>query len=166
MMIRVVVVILVLASISCTSNTKSETSSNETTDIVDGIKLKTLNDEELKLEKFKGKALLINFWATWCRPCIQEMPSIEKASETLKEENIEFLLVSNESASQIKSFMHAHKYTFNYAQLDIPLAQLNIQGLPTTFIINPKGELTFSEMGARDWNSEESIQLIKNAISK
>ena len=164
-MIRIVVFIIALATLNCTSSTTSETAT-EAGGMVNDIKLKTLDGDDLALDQYKGKALLINFWATWCRPCIKEMPSIEKASQALKDENIEFLLVSNEPRAQIKSFARSHRYKFNYAQLDMPLAQLNIQGLPTTYIINTQGELVFTEMGARDWNSEESIQLIKDAITK
>ncbi|UII31789.1 TlpA family protein disulfide reductase [Fulvivirga ulvae] len=163
-MIRIAIVIVALATINCTSSTTTETASADTGSIMSDMKLKTLDGKELKLDQYRGKALLINFWATWCRPCIKEMPSIEKAKDALKDENIEFLLVSNETRGQIKSFVRSHRYDFNYAQLDMPLARLNIQGLPTTFIINPQGEIVFNEVGARDWNSKESIQLIKDAI--
>lgn len=164
-MIRVVV-ITALAIISCTSSSTTETASTEATGVIDKMKLKTLDGAELKLDQYKGKTLFINFWATWCRPCIKEMPSIEKVKETLKDENIQFLLVSNETRGQIKSFVRSHRYKFDYAQLDMPLAELNIQGLPTTMIVNPEREIVFTEMGARDWSNEESIQLIRDATLK
>lgn len=170
-MAKVVVFILALYLGGCTSSTTSETTSTETTStetksLLKDIKLKTLEGNDVDIEQYKGKNLFINFWATWCRPCIKEMPSIEKVQSQLKAENIEFLLASNETRSQIKSFTQSHGYKFNYVQLDMPLAQIDIQGLPTTIIVNPEGEIVFTEMGARDWSSEESIQLIKKAIAQ
>lgn len=163
-MIRTIVLITGLLIMSCNGSTTSETAASETAYILDELKLKTIEGETLALDQYKGKTIFINFWATWCRPCITEMPSIEKAQQKFKGENLVILMVSNEPRSQIKSFIDTHNYQFKYAQLDMPLEQLNIQGLPTTFIINPQGQLVFSEMGARDWNNEENIMLIREYL--
>lgn len=160
-MIRSVFFVFVIIIFGCTGSTKTETSHSATENPIEDIKLKTIDGDDIDLEQYKGKTIFMNFWATWCRPCIMEMPSIEKASQKLKDEKIVFLMVSNETKGQIKDFADSHTWQFNYARLDMPLEQLNIQGLPTTYIINAEGQLVFSEMGARDWSSDENIQLIQ-----
>ncbi|WP_051052824.1 TlpA family protein disulfide reductase [Fulvivirga imtechensis] len=161
-MVRFVFLTLIIAIISCTGGTTTE--STESQPLNQKLKLKTLEGDDIDLEEYKGKTIFINFWATWCRPCIIEMPSIEKAQTKLKDKNIVFIMASNEPRGQIKNFMRSHQYDFHYAQLDMSLEQLNIQGLPTTLIINSEGEVVFSEMGARDWNAAENIQLVTQYI--
>ena len=123
--------------------------------------LTDLNDQPIELEIYKGKTVFVNFWATWCKPCREEMPSIQEAMKILKDEQVEFLFASDESAEQIAEFKAAHKYNFNYVKVE-NLSELNIIGLPTTFIFNPNGELIFSEMGYRKWNDKANIDLILN----
>lgn len=74
------------------------------------------------------------------------MPSIEKAKLILKDPNIEFLFASDETTQQIEEFKTDHAYKFNYVTVE-NMDALNIAGLPTTFIFNPKSKLVFSEMG-------------------
>ena len=123
--------------------------------------LTDLNDRTIDLEKYKGKTVFINFWATWCKPCREEMPSIQEAMRILKDEKIEFLFASDESTQQIDEFKAAHEYNFNYVKVG-NLAALNIIGLPTTFIFDPEGDLIFSEMGYRKWDNKANIDLILN----
>lgn len=125
------------------------------------IYLNDLKGQPIDLEKYKGKTVFINFWATWCKPCREEMPSIQEAMKILKDEKVEFLFASDESADQIEEFKATNEYSFNYVKVE-SLSELNIMGLPTTFIFNPNGELIFSEMGYRKWNDKDNIDLILN----
>lgn len=128
---------------------------------IEQLVLTNLNDQPIDLEKFKGKIVFINFWATWCKPCREEMPSIQKAMKILKDEKVEFLFASDESTEQIQEFKSDHEYNFNYVKVE-SLSALNIMGLPTTFIFNPNGELIFSEMGYRKWDDNANINIILN----
>ncbi len=123
------------------------------------IELQTLDGKPVDMDDFKNKTVFINFWATWCKPCIQEMPTIAKAQELLKDKNVVFLFPSNESVDLIEGFKERKGFDFNYVQSK-NLEALNIVALPTTFIFNPKGELIFSEAGFRDWSTEENLALI------
>ena len=128
------------------------------------IKLTDLENHAIKLDTYKGKTIFINFWATWCKPCVEEMLSIEKAQSIMKDNEVVFLLASSEGIEEIKEFSRNHNYQFNYVHLGNGEA-LNLQALPTTFIFNPKGSLVFSEMGSRNWDENENINLIKNIIN-
>lgn len=123
------------------------------------LKLLDINDQPVSLDTFKGKTIFINFWATWCRPCLNEMPSIKKAKEILEKNGVVFLLVTGETSEQINEFESRHNYGFRYMRIE-NIDELNLQGLPTTWIFNPRGERVFAETGARQWDDKESIALI------
>lgn len=129
---------------------------------IDKIQIIELNGTPIDLSVYNGKTVFINFWATWCKPCIQEMPTIVEAQKL--NDDVVFLLASNEEPEQIGKFIKRHNYNFHYVHLE-NMEALNIQALPTTFIFNPEGELKFSETGFRVWNDPANIQLI-NSITK
>lgn len=128
----------------------------------DKIKLTELDGKLIDLHQYEGKTIFINFWATWCGPCIQEMPSIQKAKNSVKDEDIIFLFASNEEVEAIEAFKQKKSYDFHYVRVE-NLEQLNIMALPTTYIFNPNRKLVFSEMGYRKWDSKSNIDLIINA---
>ena len=132
---------------------------------IDEIKLTDLDNRPIDLKQYKGKTIFINFWATWCKPCLEEMPTIQKAKEMLKNENIEFLFASDETIEQIGNFKKAHAYDFNFGRAE-NLAELNVMALPTTFIFNAAGKLVFNEMGYRQWDDKSNIEIIKNIIKE
>ena len=135
---------------SCTKNEPSD---------LDKVELQTLEGTSIDMDGFKGKTVFINFWATWCKPCILEMPTIVKAQEQLKDSNVVFLFPSNESVDLIMDFREKRSFDFTYVQVQ-NMEALNIQALPTTIIFNADGEMVFSEMGYRDWSAPENLSLI------
>ncbi len=150
----------------CSGGTKDHSVSKSESEMdINKVKLKELNDQNIDLDQFKGKTIFINFWATWCKPCLQEMPSIESAQAQLKNENIIFLLASNEDPEEIKQFIKKHNYSFQYARIE-NLEELNILALPTTYIFNSEGKLKFSESGFRKWDDVNSIELITKIINE
>jgi len=159
-MIRILFCLILVALTSCSQGNKNQSGTND----INKVKLKDLNDKEIDSDQFRGKTVFINFWATWCKPCLQEMPSIESAQAKLKGENVVFLLASNEEVDQIESFIKKHDYTFQYVLLE-NMEELNIQALPTTYIFNSEGELKFSETGSRKWDDFTSLNLITTIIN-
>lgn len=131
----------------------------------DRVKLTDLENNPIALKQFEGKAVFINFWATWCKPCIEEMPSIEKAQLILRNENVVFLMASGESAEEIDAFRNSRDYKFNYVRIENS-EELNIQVLPTTFIYSPEGKLVFSEMGYHKWDEKSNIDMILKIANK
>lgn len=123
------------------------------------LQVRDLNGQNIDLKNYAGKTVVMNLWATWCKPCIAEMPSIEKAQAILKDEAVIFLLASGENAEEIEAFRMNHQYPFMYVRLE-NLEDLAVQALPTTYIFNPDGKLVFSETGARPWDDSASINMI------
>ena len=158
--------IVLIAAISCNEKgngkkVESKVSTKASSEF-DKIRITELNNNPIDLSKYKGKTIFINFWATWCKPCIQELPFIQKAMDKVKNEEVVFLFASNEAVDEIESFKKNHSYDFHYVRLE-NLEELNIMTLPTTYIFNPDGELVFSEMGYRKWDTKSNVELIINA---
>lgn len=120
-----------------------------------------LYDNKVDLSAFKGKKVLINYWATWCGPCIQEMPSLLKAQEALKAENYVFLLVSDEAIKRISRFKDRKNYNFAYLKSTTSLASMRIFTLPTTVIFNEDGKKVKTMVGAIEWDSKQMIKKLK-----
>jgi thiol-disulfide isomerase/thioredoxin len=155
----ITVLFLVILS-GCKEGTKeTPAASSKLIREIDKIKLTDLKGEPFSLKQYQGKTIFINFWATWCKPCINEMPSIQQAQDILKEENIIFLMASNESAQQIADFISGNGYKFNYVKIENS-EEMNINALPATFIFDKEGKLSFSDTGERKWSDKKNIDLI------
>jgi len=150
--------IIPLLLLACTSQKSENATATEKLKLKD-IQLETLEGEKIDLTDYKGKTIFINFWATWCKPCLQEMPSIEKAMSMVNNEEVIFLFPSNETAEEIKAFKERRNFPFEYVQVK-NLEALNFYALPSTLIFNPEGELIFSEAGMRDWATADNIAQI------
>ncbi|MCA0398838.1 MAG: TlpA family protein disulfide reductase [Bacteroidetes bacterium] len=123
------------------------------------VKLTDLNGQPISLDQFKGRTIFLNFWATWCKPCIREMPSIDSAQRLLSKNGVVFLLASDETPEQIKEFKEHYQFDLNFVRLT-NMEELTMDGLPTTYIYNPKGEKVFAETGYRNWNDSSNIKMI------
>lgn len=123
------------------------------------VKLTDLEGQPINLDQFKGKTIFLNFWATWCKPCIQEMPSIDSAQKLISEKGVVFLLASDETPDQIREFKAYYQFNLNFVRLT-NVEELSMDGLPTTYIYNPKGEKVFAETGYRKWNDASNIEMM------
>ncbi|OSZ77096.1 hypothetical protein CAP36_11805 [Chitinophagaceae bacterium IBVUCB2] len=156
--------IMLFGIVGCKSANKNvPVSSNEESMTMDKVRLKDLKENAINMGEYKGKTVFINFWATWCRPCLEEMPSIQAAINKLKNESIVFLFASDEASEDIENFKTSHSYNFNFVKVE-NLEELNIMTLPTTYIFDQKGKLVFSEMGYKKWDDIQNTDLILNII--
>ena len=118
-------------------------------------KLIDLEGNTFNFNEAKGKVILVNIWATWCPPCIAEMPSIQALYNDYGDK-IEFVLVSNESQEVITSFLKKKNYSFKaYKSLTAPPTTFNVKSIPRTFLLNKEGQIIIDESGAANWNSEK-----------
>jgi len=119
-------------------------------------KLQDINGEVFDFSSAEGKVIVINFWATWCPPCIAEMPSLDKLSQHYEaNDNVVFLFVSNEDIAVIDDFITNKAYSFNaYQPLTYNPKAFNVSSIPRTLIISKQGEIVIDNSGAADWNSD------------
>jgi len=132
--------------------------------------LKDLNSRKVGLKQFREKIIFLNFWATWCGPCKEEMPSLEVLHQQFKEKNFILLAISvdYEGLKPVQEFINKHHYTFPVL-LDPKCETLDlfeVKGIPTTFIIDKKGRMVGKAVGQRDWKSPEVISLINLLVEK
>jgi thiol-disulfide isomerase/thioredoxin len=167
MQIKLVVLSLILIAFSgCNTKTK-EDSKNQivpsvSKDVVKESLFQHLDGKAIELSDYKGKRIVLNYWATWCVPCIKEMPSLLKAQEILEKEDYVFLLASDESVEKIENFISKYKFDFSFIKFNGSLSEQKIYALPTTFIYNTKGEKADEIIGAVEWDSKEIIEKLKN----
>ena len=166
MNIRKISLVLLLGIFSCHGKNNDKPLPGGDKDLkMNTIRLKDLNGQSIDLETYKGKTIFINFWATWCQPCVEEMPSIERAQNILKDKAVVFLLASRETPEEIGAFRTRHKYKLNFVLVENS-EELDIPTLPTTFIFNPKGKLVYSEMGMRQWDEKNNIDMIQKITNE
>ena len=130
--------------------------------------LPDLEGKTVSLTDFKGKVVLLNIWATWCAPCVAEMPSMEKLYQELKGEDFELLAISvdEEGAEAVKPFMEKHKLSFPVL-LDTKGEIKNLYqatGVPESFIIDKNGMIVEKIIGPRDWADSVAIRYFRNII--
>lgn len=127
---------------------------------VEAIELLDLEGNPVSWESLKGKKVFLNFWATWCKPCIVEMPSMHQAAEQLGDDYV-FLAASYEDLSKIQKFVQSRDFAFQFVHSKTSLDNLNIYSLPTTFLINAEGKLVETVVGSREWNEPEAMDKLK-----
>jgi len=132
--------------------------------------LPDLDGKMVSLSDYRGKVVLLNIWATWCPPCVEEMPSMEKLYQELQGEGLEILAVSiDESGAQdVLPFMQKHKLSFP-ALTDTKgtiKGLYQIAGVPESFIIDKDGILVEKVIGPRDWAIPEAIGFFRNLIRR
>ena len=140
-------------------------SRNEKFSDIDSLQLKTsfvdLKNKKVDLTSYEGKKIVINHWATWCGPCIKEMPGIERAQKILKNYDYIFLLVSDEKVSKISEFKNDNKYEFNFLKSVRSNETLGIYSLPTSYIFDENGIKIETIVGTIIWDSEKIINKLK-----
>ena len=138
---------------------------NKNVSDLESLQLKTsfvdLSENILDLSFYKEGKIVINYWATWCRPCIKEMPSLKKAEEILEDYGYTFLLVSDETISKISKFKNERNFDFNFLKSIKSFETLGIYSMPTSYIFDENGEIIETIVGAIEWDSEEMINKLK-----
>ena len=127
--------------------------------------LKDQNGHVFDFKDTKGKVVFLNFWATWCPPCIAEMPSIESLYSDYND-RIVFLLVSNEKPNEIKNFTEANNYSFEfYNALTEHPSIFKTNSIPRTYVIDKSGVIVMDKSGAANWNSDSVREVLDNLLS-
>lgn len=123
-----------------------------------GFTMRTLNGENVSFESLKGKVIFLNIWATWCPPCIAEMPNIQSLYEKMDPNKVAFVMLSVDEAGvqKVQKFIDKKGYTF---PVYMPVSQFPQEfysnAIPTTFIISPAGEIVAKQEGMAEYDTPE-----------
>jgi thiol-disulfide isomerase/thioredoxin len=119
-------------------------------------------EQPTNLAAYKGKPMIVNLWATWCGPCVTEMPSLSKLADRLKEQGVVVVAISEDRGGKfvVDPFLKEHNITNLSVFLDKTMstgkAFKDTAGLPVTILIDADGNEIGRVRGDRDWDSPES----------
>jgi thiol-disulfide isomerase/thioredoxin len=126
--------------------------------------LEDLNEQPVRFTRFQGKTVFLNIWATWCGPCVREMPSIARlaANPRLKGQDIAFVCVSvDDSAAAVKSFIRGKDWPMTVLHATSLPPVFTTDGIPATFVISPAGRIVAAEVGASDWDGPDVVAFLE-----
>lgn len=132
--------------------------------------LTDLNDKPQRLSDFRGKVVFLNFWATWCKPCREEMPSMEVLHKNFEKDGLVILAVSIDRVTTTKDippFIKGMNLTFpvlidSWGKTDKPYKRM---GVPETFIIDQQGVIREIVIGPRDWTRLDSLEVLTKLLN-
>ena len=117
-----------------------------------------------RLSDYRGKTVIINFWTTWCPPCREEIPSMNRAYEVLADENVEILAI-NMGEDEDTIFIFTADYPADFPLLldreGAVIAEWPVKGLPTTYVVAPDGSIAYRAIGGREWDDPAFLEQIR-----
>ncbi|WP_017733976.1 TlpA family protein disulfide reductase [Nafulsella turpanensis] len=128
------------------------------------LQLRNAAGEKVNMEEFRGKVIFINFWATWCPPCVAEMPGINNLYQDVKGEDVVFLMVSlDDKFEKAIRFQEKKGFNFEVHQLNGSLPGMyRSQSIPTTFVVDSGGNLALTHKGMAEYDTEEFRSFLRS----
>jgi len=128
---------------------------------------KDINQKDVHLNDYKGKLLILNFWATWCAPCKEEMPSLDRLQENIDLYNLKIfpINIGQENSTKSESFFEDLNIKNLNIYFDSPVTlakKFSLRGVPTTIFFNKKGKEFARIIGSIDFNNKEFINWLKS----
>jgi len=144
---------------------------HETPKALPATVFKDVADADRTLDKFTGKVLLVNFWATWCAPCVKEMPTLDALQAKMGGPDFEVLAISQdrEGAKVAQPFAEKQGWknlAFYVEKMGRFSRDANLRGLPTTLLIDKSGKEVARVEGEADWSSPEIEKILRDLIAK
>lgn len=134
-----------------------------------GLSFPNVDQQEINLSQYKGKVVLLNFWATWCPPCIKEMPSMQRLQEKFEGQDFEIIAISaGETQTAVESFLMELDTELTFSILldekGRTFNEFGVRGLPTSFLFDRKGKLIKVISGSREWDEAREVNMIEAAL--
>ncbi len=126
--------------------------------------LKDRQGNNFNFEQVRGEVVLVNFWASWCPPCVAEMPDLDKLYNDY-EDKVVFLFIARDKVEKVDAFLEKNNYELPvYYELSPTPEVLDNNSLPTTYILDKKGAIVVAETGAASWNSKKTRSLLDDLL--
>ncbi len=115
------------------------------------------------LTRFKGRKTLLTFFATWCGDCLLEMKMLNEIKKNSLQD-VDVIAISDERMNKICSFMQKKNYPFTFLKLQTVFANIHINAIPVTYLINTKGEVVYSKVGAINWKDPSVVSFTEERL--
>ena len=125
-----------------------------------GFSLRDIDGATHRLSDYRGKVVIVNFWATWCPPCRKEMPSMERAWQSIKSQNVVLLAINvGQNEDQVWGFTAETTISFPLLLDEDGTVSSSwpMLGLPTTFVVDTDGRVVYRAVGDREWDDPELL---------
>ncbi|PWL37346.1 thiol-disulfide oxidoreductase [Flagellimonas aquimarina] len=123
-----------------------------------------LNGQRFNFESYKGEVVVVNLWATWCPPCVAELPSLVALHQDYKDEVV-FAFVANDKKGKVNSFLKKKNYEIPvFFEASKTPELLVSKSIPATYVISKTGKVVIAEQGVADWNSRSTRDLLNKLI--
>ena len=164
-----ILVAMIFASVAAGSNSAVPVLAPWTGGATPGLALNDVNGAAHDLAQYRGQVVLINFWATWCEPCREEMPSIQRLRERLAGKGFAVLMVNvDEPESRVRHFL-------TETRLNLPVLidrnknatrAWGVRVMPSSFIVGPDGRIRYRVVGEIDWNSDNVVEAVSRLMAR
>ncbi len=131
------------------------------------LRLPDLDDKPVDLADFRGKVVLVNFWATWCPPCRKEFPSLGRLRKLFKPADFEVLAVNvGEDPETAFSFAGSPEFPLLFDRDSKAMARWSVKGLPTTFVVDRRGRLALRAVGGREFDDPAIVTQLRDLLKQ
>lgn len=165
LLLGLIVTLVLTISLSSAGGLMDKMSATEASNFT----LMSAHGSDVSLSDYEGKFVLLNFWATWCPPCVKEMPALNRLHNKLNGNNgLEVVGVHvGPALATVKQFLKDKPVDFDIViDKNMSLSSWQVSGLPTTFLISPSGKLIYKATGEREWDSDEMVEFIRGIMKE
>ena len=173
---NLLLIILLSLSFSLNADWQQPELSHNLTEIKNVIpakdfELEDMDEDKVKLSNYRGKVVLLNFWATWCPPCIREMPSMERLHQQVDAQDFKVIALNQmEDADEVFAFTGQLEIDLTFEILFDSSSRVSqdyaVRGLPTTYLIDKNGNIRYHAVGGREFDHAEVVKIVKQLIAE
>lgn len=127
-----------------------------------------LNGQPFRLSEQKGKVVFLNFWATWCSPCIKEMPDMQELQKELGSKILVLAVGMGEEAERIEKFQKKYQFEFQiFPDPEMKVTQLyGVRNIPITYLVDTSGIIVGRALGPREWTRPKLLKFFEDLASE
>ncbi len=132
------------------------------------FKLKNIDGSTISFNELKGKVVFMNIWATWCAPCIAEMPNIQNLYEKMDSSKVAFVMLStDQSEEKVNNFIDRKGFTFPVylAASNVP-SEFRVPSIPTTFVFSKEGKIVSKNVGMANYDKKSFIKFLNELMEE